>query len=82
MQKAIYVTEIFHVLELSLSKLSTMVLLYSLTKATSHSPVALVVGGFVIAWTFPSIFVVFFQCRTPDVWNFVDGNCVNMVGIP
>lgn len=78
-QKAIYVTEIFHVLTLGLGKLSFVALFYVLLSSTHWSRAVIAAAGFLLLWTVTMIVAVSLECHPPEVWNIAEGTCHDLV---
>ncbi|KAI9041299.1 uncharacterized protein KD926_007253 [Aspergillus affinis] len=76
-QKAIYVTEIFHVLTVGLGKLSFTALFYVLLSSTRWSRAVVAAAVFLVLWTVTMIISASLECDPPEVWNLAEGNCRN-----
>ncbi|PYH89210.1 hypothetical protein BO71DRAFT_390071 [Aspergillus ellipticus CBS 707.79] len=80
-QKALYVSAIFHILTLGLGKLSLAVLFYIILSGTGQTKPTLVVGSFLILWTMTMIIAVSLQCHPPEVWNLASGACIDVTAL-
>ena len=68
-------------LSLFFSKLPALYLL-NLIYPIDHFQTMLFATAFIIfAWAFSSEFVLAFQCSLPHTWDFLNGQCINRVGL-
>ncbi|KUJ13412.1 uncharacterized protein LY89DRAFT_158151 [Mollisia scopiformis] len=78
-QKYSYSTDVLYVLNIGLTEISILRLIYSLTPVKNQKIVALMAIGFTTLWTISSLFALLFQCHLPHVWQFIDNRCINKV---
>lgn len=60
---------------LSLSKLSTILLVWKLTPNNSLRRTCTITAGIVLVWAVFSIFAIAFQCQMPNPWLYASGRC-------
>ncbi|KAK1139857.1 hypothetical protein N8T08_011102 [Aspergillus melleus] len=81
MQKAIYVTEILHVLTVGLGKLSFTALFYVLLSSTRWSRAVVAAAVFLVLWTVTMVIAASLECHPPEVWNLAEGNCRDLTAL-
>jgi hypothetical protein len=79
-QQLYYVSTIFLMIGLGLSKLSVVFFLLRLSPARRHKLVFYGVAGVVAAWTVASIFTLALQCNISHPWITVGERCTGVVG--
>ncbi|KAL4781547.1 hypothetical protein BJX76DRAFT_359752 [Aspergillus varians] len=73
--KFAFAAHILLIVVLSLSKLSTVLLIWKLTPNTSLRQYCTITAGIVLAWTVFSIFGIAFQCELPEAWLYTPERC-------
>lgn len=78
-QKYFYSNSILYVLNLGLSEISILLLIFNLTPVKTQRTAILVVITFTALWAVVSVFTLLFQCHPPHVWQFINNKCINRV---
>ncbi|OJJ04897.1 hypothetical protein ASPVEDRAFT_86275 [Aspergillus versicolor CBS 583.65] len=73
--KFAFAAQILLILVLSLSKLSTILLVWKLTPNNSLRRTCTITAGVILVWTVFSIFAIAFQCQMPKSWLYTPGRC-------
>ncbi|OJJ55951.1 hypothetical protein ASPSYDRAFT_182875 [Aspergillus sydowii CBS 593.65] len=73
--KFAFAAQILLILVLSLSKLSTILLVWKLTPNNSLRRTCTITAGIVLVWAVFSIFAIAFQCQMPNPWLYASGRC-------
>jgi hypothetical protein len=79
-QQYSYSADILYVLNLGLTDISVLLLIYSLTPVTIKKTATLLAIGFTTLWTISSLITLLFQCHLPHPWQFIDNQCIDTVG--
>ncbi|KAJ5385293.1 hypothetical protein N7517_003204 [Penicillium concentricum] len=74
--KLAFAAHLLLILILSLSKISTILLIWKLTPNQNLRRGCVVAGGIVVGWSIFAIFSTAFQCELPDVWLYSPERCV------
>jgi hypothetical protein len=69
------------ILVLSLSKFSTILLVWKLTPSKTLRRSCVVTAGIVVGWAVFAVFSIAFQCELPDVWLYSPGRCAGEVSL-
>ncbi len=78
-QKAGYAASILYLLALACAKVSTIALLFALTRLENHRIPIQAVGLAVILWAVGAIIATAFQCDLPHAWAYETGKCFDQV---
>lgn len=72
-------SDILFFLALGLSKLSATTTVWTMSPLSHKKllPVLLLIGG----WALSAVFARAFACSFPKTWDYLDGQCINMVSI-
>ncbi|OQE29407.1 hypothetical protein PENSTE_c002G08450 [Penicillium steckii] len=73
--KLAFAAHILLILVLSLSKMSTILLVWKLTPDKSLRRVCVVTAAIVVGWSIFAIFGIAFQCSLPDPWLYSPERC-------
>jgi hypothetical protein len=80
--KGYYASEFLYISSICFSKLSVLVVLYTVVAAQrTYRRLVLGFGAFISAWSVVSIIVVAFQCQLPRPWEMMTLRCFNTVSI-
>jgi hypothetical protein len=74
-----YVSNLFFVVSLGLSKISVAFLILRLTPQKEHRQVFLVITSLIGAWTVASTFAVALQCNLSHPWILIQESCPRAV---
>ncbi|KAL4938918.1 hypothetical protein BDV06DRAFT_231451 [Aspergillus oleicola] len=73
--KLAYAAHILLIFVLSLSKLSTILLIWKLTPSGSLRRYCIIATGIVVAWTIFAVLGIALQCELPEPWVYLPGRC-------
>ncbi|OQE07278.1 hypothetical protein PENVUL_c014G03190 [Penicillium vulpinum] len=73
--KFAYAAHILLILVLSLSKMSTILLVWKLTPSMSLRRSCVVTAGMVVGWSIFGVLSIAFQCELPDLWLYSPERC-------
>ncbi|OQE47079.1 hypothetical protein PENCOP_c001G01312 [Penicillium coprophilum] len=73
--KFAFAAHLLLILVLSLSKMSTILLVWKLTPNKSLRRSCIVTGGIVVGWTVFAVLSIAFQCELPHVWLYSPRRC-------
>jgi hypothetical protein len=80
LMKGYYASEFLYISSICFSKLSLLVLFYTVVAAQRiQRHIVLGLGLFVVTWSISSIIVVAFQCQLPRPWEIMTLRCFNTV---
>jgi hypothetical protein len=79
--KFAFVAHILLVVVLSLSKMSTILLVWKLSPSKSLRRGCAITAGIVVGWSVFAVFGIAFQCESPDRWLYFPGRCAGEVSI-
>ncbi|KAJ5773968.1 hypothetical protein N7457_008864 [Penicillium paradoxum] len=74
--KLAFVAHIVLIVVLSLSKISTILLVWKLTPSRTLRRSCVITAGIVIAWSIFAVFSIAFQCEPPNRWLYSPERCV------
>jgi Fungal rhodopsin domain len=74
-----YVSTLFFVISLGLSKISVAFLLLHLTPQKEHTRILHVIVGLIAVWTVASTFAVALQCNLSHPWILIQETCPGTV---
>ncbi|KAI9724641.1 MAG: hypothetical protein M1828_003510 [Chrysothrix sp. TS-e1954] len=77
-EKAGYSSQFLYLLAVCLGKCAHASFIASLSKIRWCQRSALGILGLSVLWTVAGVLTVAFQCRVPNTWQIVTGQCVNM----
>ncbi|KAF7864402.1 hypothetical protein EAF04_006536 [Stromatinia cepivora] len=77
LQKAVYSFNFLFILSQFFSKLSILVFIRSLTPNRTHRNLDTFFIVLTVCWGITAGFGLIFQCDTPEVWNFLHGECIS-----
>ncbi|KAH8722992.1 hypothetical protein GQ44DRAFT_621643 [Phaeosphaeriaceae sp. PMI808] len=78
LMKGYYASEFLYILSICFSKLSLLVLFYTIVAVQRvHRRLVVGFGGFVLVWSIASLIVVAFQCELPRPWEIMTLRCFN-----
>lgn len=81
-QKSYYAAVLLYVPCVCLSKLAVLLLLRNITPNKSHQRMASTTAFCTLVWTGVAEVVLAFQCKVPDTWAVMKGQCINLVRLP
>lgn len=64
---------------MSFSKLSSIILLQSLTPFNTDRRLAVLLGISIAAWGVTALIATAFQCHVPRTWDYINNECFNRV---
>lgn len=79
--KFAYAAHILLVVVLSLSKMSTILLVWKLTPSKSLRRSCAVAAGIVVGWSIFAVLSIAFQCQFPGPWLYSPERCAGQVSI-
>jgi hypothetical protein len=82
LMKGYYASEFLYISSLCFSKLSLLVLFYTVVAIQrTHRLLVSAFGAFIVIWSIASIVVVAFQCKLPRPWEIMTLQCFNTVSL-
>lgn len=78
-QQYSYATDVLYVLNLGLTEISVLLLIYNITPVRGQQVAVLIVLGFTALWTISSVIALLLQCHVPQTWQFINHQCINRV---
>ncbi|KAL4993813.1 hypothetical protein BDV10DRAFT_178165 [Aspergillus recurvatus] len=75
LSKFSFAAQLLLVIVLSLSKLSTILLIWKLTPSRSLRQFCTITAAVIAGWTIFALFSISFQCRLPEAWLYTPGRC-------
>ena len=78
-QKAGYAANLLYIVALATAKISTIALLFALTRLDNHRKPIQAVGLVVIIWALGAFLASAFQCNLPNAWAYETGKCFDQV---
>jgi hypothetical protein len=79
--KFAFAAHILLVVVLSLSKMSTLLLVWKLSPSKALRRTCTVTAGIVVGWSICAVFGIAFQCESPDRWLYSPERCAGEVSI-
>lgn len=79
LQKTGYIAQLFFILVLAFSKLSTVAFVIIISPKRLDHQASIVVGAFVSLWSVASLLTVAFQCGLPNTWVIFSDHCIKQV---
>jgi hypothetical protein len=79
--KFAFAAHILLVVVLSLSKMSTLLLVWKLSPSKSLRRTCTVTAGIVVGWSIFAVFGIAFQCGSPDRWLYSPARCAGEVSV-
>ena len=79
--KLAYAAHILLILVLSLSKMSTLLLVWKLTPDKILRRICVIAAGIVVGWLIFAVFGIAFHCSLPDPWLYSPERCTGKVSI-
>ncbi|KMU72290.1 hypothetical protein CISG_02939 [Coccidioides immitis RMSCC 3703] len=80
--KGDYAASFLFITSICLTKIALLVLSLQFALLKQYKYTIYALGTIVILWTMSSMFVVGFQCRLPEPWNYVNNICVGRFAKP
>ncbi|KAI4237155.1 MAG: hypothetical protein LQ349_002048 [Xanthoria aureola] len=80
-QKSYYAAVLLYVPCVCLSKLAVLLLLRNITPNKSHQRMASTTAFCTLVWTGVAEVVLAFQCKVPDTWAVMKGECINLAAV-
>lgn len=77
--KAQYVSNIFYVISIYTTKLSTAKFFLSLCSSNTATRIVSWLVRSMVLWIFISVITLLAQCHLPHPWNSFDGKCIDLV---
>ncbi|KAL8799332.1 MAG: hypothetical protein Q9182_005976 [Xanthomendoza sp. 2 TL-2023] len=77
-QKSYYAAVLLYLPSISLSKVAVLLLLHTITPVVAHRRIAYTTGVITVVWAGVAEVVLAFQCKLPDPWAILGGQCVNL----
>lgn len=78
-QKSYYAAVLLYIPCVCMSKLAVLLLLRNITPNKSHQRIAYTTAVFTLVWAGIAEGVLAFQCKVPDTWAILRGECINLV---
>jgi hypothetical protein len=79
LMKGYYASQFLYISSLCFSKLSLIVLFYTVVIQRTHRLLVSAFGAFIVVWSVSSIVVVAFQCELPRPWQMMTLRCFDAV---
>ena len=79
--KFAYAAHLLLIVALSLSKMSTILLIWKLTPSKSLRRSCAIAAGIVVGWSIFAVFGIAFQCEMPGPWLYSPERCAGEVSI-
>ncbi|KAB8248158.1 hypothetical protein BDV35DRAFT_174795 [Aspergillus flavus] len=76
--KSQYAATIFFILSMCFSKLALVHFIRSVTPAASDRRIASGLEALITLWAVTGVITSAFQCRPPQTWNYLSGQCFNI----
>jgi FtsH-binding integral membrane protein len=76
-----YAAEILFAGSIFFGKASLIAFIQSLTPKKTEHWLLWGLTGLTVIWTISSIFAIAFQCQLPHAWSYINGRCIDRVGI-
>ncbi|KAI4604815.1 hypothetical protein J4E83_010966 [Alternaria metachromatica] len=79
--KALFSSEILSVLAIVAAKGSLLVSLTSVTPVDTHRRMMRATGVLTVLWGLSAVFLIAFQCPSPQRWDITDPRCMDLVSL-